>query len=137
MTRDQTLTEDLVQEVYIRVLSSYNSFRVESSDKTWLFSIARNVTIDYFRSQRRMKTFISEFFNWNINGDFIPDYQPLPEEILLKNKEINEVYKSLEKCTVNQQSVIILRFIQSLSIKETAAILGFSNSKVKLSNIED
>lgn len=131
MTRDRTLTEDLVQEVYIRVMRSYNSFRRESSTKTWLFSIARNVTIDYFRSQKRKRTFISQFFDWDNNGDFIPDYQPLPEDIILKNEEMNQVYSYLEKCTVDQRSVLILRFIQSFSIKETADILGFSESKVK------
>lgn len=131
MTRDRTLTEDLVQEVYIRVMRSYNSFRGESSEKTWLFSIARNVTIDYFRSQNRKKNFISNFFDWNKKGDFIPDYQPLPEEVLLQNEEAKLVYTLLEQCTVDQRSVLILRFIQSMSIKETAAILGFSESKVK------
>lgn len=131
MTRDRTLTEDLVQEVYIRVLRSYNSFRGESSEKTWLFSIARNVTIDYFRSQKRKRTLISQLFDWDKKGDFIPDFQPLPEEIIVKNEEMEQVYAHLSKCTVNQQSVLILRFIQSLSIKETAEILGFSESKVK------
>lgn len=131
MTRDRTLTEDLVQEVYIRVMRSYNSFRGESSEKTWLFSIARNVTIDYFRSQNRKKNVISQFFDWNKKGDFIPDHQPLPEEILLQNEKANQVYTYLDACTIDQRSVLILRFIQSMSIKETAAILGFSESKVK------
>ncbi|HLR15884.1 MAG TPA: RNA polymerase sigma factor SigX [Bacillota bacterium] len=131
MTRDRTLTEDLVQEVYIRVMRSYNSFRGESSEKTWLFSIARNVTIDYFRSQNRKKNIISQFFDWNKKGDFLPDHQPLPEEILLQNEEANQVYTYLEQCTIDQRSVLILRFIQSMSIKETASILGFSESKVK------
>lgn len=131
LTRDRTLTEDLVQDVYIRVMRSYNSFRGESSEKTWLFSIARNVTIDYFRSQKRKNNVVTQFFDWGKKGDFIPDRKPIPEEIAIKNEESREMYAHLEKCTVDQRSVLILRFIQSLSIKETAAILGFSESKVK------
>ncbi len=131
LTRDRTLTEDLVQEVYIRVMRSYNSFRGESSEKTWLFSIARNVTIDYFRAQKRKNNLVTQFFDWSKKGDFIPDHKPLPEEVAIKNEESQEMYAYLEKCTVDQRSVLILRFIQSLSIKETAAILGFSESKVK------
>ncbi len=131
MTRDRTLTEDLVQEVYIRVMRSYHSFRGASSEKTWLFSIARNVTIDYFRSQKRKRNIIAQFFDWDKKGDFIPDHHPLPEDIALKNDEMNQIYAYLEECTVDQRSVLILRFIQSFSIKETSAILGFSESKVK------
>ena len=40
MVKDKSLTEDLIQEVYIKVLKAYDSFRGESSEKSWLFSIA-------------------------------------------------------------------------------------------------
>ena len=46
MVKDKYLTEDLVQEVYIKVIQSYDTFQGKSSEKTWLFSIARHVTID-------------------------------------------------------------------------------------------
>lgn len=131
MTRDRTLTEDLVQDVYIRIIRSYQSFRGESSEKTWLFSIARNVTFDYFRSQKRKRKTISQFFDWDKKGDYIPDHMPLPEDIAVVNDEMRQIYESLDQCTVDQRSVLILRFIQSMSIKETSDILGFSISKVK------
>jgi RNA polymerase sigma-70 factor, ECF subfamily len=49
MVRNKEQAEDLVQEVYIRVINSYNRFEGKSSEKTWLFSIARNVAIDFYR----------------------------------------------------------------------------------------
>lgn len=131
MTRDPTLTEDLVQEVYIRVMRSYHSFRGDSSEKTWLFSIARNVTIDFFRSQKRKRKTIMQFFDFDKQRDYLPDKKPLPEEVVIENDEMEHVYYCLKKCTVDQRSVLILRFIQSFSIKETADILGFTTSKVK------
>ncbi len=131
LTRDRILTEDLVQDVYIRVMRSYHSFRGESSEKTWLFSIARNVTIDYFRTQHRKKKTIMPFFDGDQQKDHLPDQKPLPEDIVIENDEMELIYHCLNKCTVDQKSVIILRFIQSFSIKETAEILGFSTSKVK------
>lgn len=131
MVKDKQLTEDLVQEVYIKILKSYERFRGESSQKTWLFSIARHTTIDYFRSQKRRRNRISEYFNWSEKGETIKDTHPLPEEIVIKDEEMTKVYHYLDKCTVDQRSVLILRFIQSFSIQETAEILNFSISKVK------
>jgi RNA polymerase sigma-70 factor (ECF subfamily) len=131
MVKDKQLCEDIVQDIYIKILQSYETFRGESSRKTWLFSIARHVIVDYFRSQRRMKDHISAFFNWHEKGEFIQDHLPLPDQIVIQNEEINQVYYYLDKCTVNQRSVLILRFIQSFSIQETAEILNFSISKVK------
>jgi RNA polymerase sigma-70 factor (ECF subfamily) len=52
MVQSREQAEDLVQEVYIRVLKSYQNFKGESSEKTWLFAIARNVAIDFFRKQK-------------------------------------------------------------------------------------
>src|SRR5690625_4755694 len=63
MVKNKQLAEDIVQDVYIKVLKSYNNFRGESSEKTWLFSIARYTTIDYFRKQQRQKNKLASFFN--------------------------------------------------------------------------
>lgn len=131
MVKDRTIAEDLIQEVYIKVLKSYYTFKGESSEKTWLFSIARHVTYDYFRSQQRMKKRISQFFDWSEKGEIIPDNKSLPEEIAIQNDEIRRVYHYLDKCTKDQRIVLILRYILSFSIQETAEILNFSISKVK------
>ncbi|WP_156289263.1 RNA polymerase sigma factor SigX [Oceanobacillus salinisoli] len=131
MVKDKPLTEDLVQEVYIRVLNSYASFKGESSEKTWLFSIAKHVTYDHFRKKKRKAQRILDFFDWSERGETIPDQNALPEEIAIQSDEMQRIYKYLDKCTVDQKSVLLLRFIQSFSIQETAEVLNFSISKVK------
>lgn len=131
MVKDKQLCEDLVQDIYIKIFQSYTTYRGESSQKTWLFSIARHVTIDYFRAQKRKRKRILEFFDWSEKGESIKSNLPLPEEMILKDEEAQNLYHYLDKCTVDQKSVLILRFIQSFSIQETAEILNFSSSKVK------
>ncbi|MGI8315400.1 RNA polymerase sigma factor SigX [Halobacillus mangrovi] len=131
MVKDRDLAEDLVQDVYIKVIKSYQSFDGRSSEKTWLFSIARHVTIDYFRKQKRKRNRIMDFFDWSEKGEKIQDTDTLPEEVAIQNEELKAVYQALDQCTVDQRSVIILRFIQGMSIQETAAILDWSESKVK------
>ncbi|WP_079479915.1 RNA polymerase sigma factor SigX [Halobacillus salinus] len=131
MVKDRNLAEDLVQDVYIKTFKSYDTFDGRSSEKTWLFSIARHVTIDYFRKQNRKRKRVMDFFDWGEKGEEIKDKSPLPEEIAVLNDEMQAVYRALDECTVDQSSVIILRFIQSMSIQETAEVLGFSESKVK------
>jgi RNA polymerase sigma-70 factor, ECF subfamily len=61
----------------------------------------------------------------------IKDESPLPEEIVFQSEEKRLMYRCLEKCTIDQRSVIILRYIQELSILETAEVLGWKESKVK------
>ncbi|MBT2698897.1 RNA polymerase sigma factor SigX [Bacillus sp. ISL-40] len=129
MVRNKEHAEDLVQEVYIRVFKSYRRFEGKSSEKTWLFSIARNVAIDFFRKQKGWKERLLEKFDWST--DQLKDGYPIPEEITVQKEEIRWVYNCLEYCTMDQRAVIILRYIQDLSIAETAQALGWTESKVK------
>jgi len=129
MVQSKEQAEDLVQEVYIRVLKSYQHFKGESSEKTWLIAIARNVAIDFFRKQKG----INQRLIKKVEMIHLPikDESPLPEEIVFQSEEKRLMYRCLEKCTLDQRSVIILRYIQELSILETATVLGWKESKVK------
>ena len=129
MVKSRETAEDLMQEVYIKVMNNYEKFEGKSSERTWLYSIARNTAIDYYRKQKNWKQRLSFNFEWG--RDSIKDDQPLPEEVALLNDDIKSVYKSLEKCTIDQKTVLILRYVQDLSIVETAEILNWTVSKVK------
>ncbi|MFN2745551.1 MULTISPECIES: RNA polymerase sigma factor SigX [Bacillus] len=129
MVKDKNQAEDLVQEVYIRVLNSYETFEGRSSEKTWLLSIARHVAIDWFRKQQTIRQRILGTFDWDKQE--VKDRKPLPEDIVMQSENLKEIFAALDKCTLDQRSVIVLRFIQGYSISETAKALNFSESKVK------
>ena len=129
MVKNRETAEDLMQEVYIKVINNYEKFEGQSSEKTWLYSIARNTAIDHFRKQKNWKQRLFSNFDWG--RDIIKDVQLLPEEVALLNDDIQSVYKNLEKCTVDQKTVLILRYVQDLSIVETAEVLNWTVSKVK------
>ncbi|TMU86712.1 RNA polymerase sigma factor SigX [Bacillus sp. BHET2] len=129
MVRNKQLAEDLVQDVYIRVLKSHEHFEGKSSEKTWLFSIAKNVAIDHFRKQKNWKNRIMDKFDWNRNE--VMDVEALPEEIAVANEEIQVLYDCLKYCSTDYRMVIIMRYLQELSIIETSEVLGWSESKVK------
>ncbi|MED1068666.1 RNA polymerase sigma factor SigX [Bacillus paralicheniformis] len=129
MVKDKNQAEDLVQEVYIRVLHSYETFEGRSSEKTWLLSIARHVAIDWFRKQQTIRQRILGTFDWDKQD--VKDRKPLPEDIVMQNENLKEIFEALDRCTLDQRSVIVLRFIQGYSISETAKALNFSESKVK------
>ncbi|SFE79071.1 RNA polymerase sigma factor SigX [Alteribacillus iranensis] len=130
MVRNREAAEELVQEVYIKVFHSWESFEGKSSEKTWLYSIARHVGIDWVRKQNRKKR------KWlgilaPLSKEEMPDPAPLPEEIVTARDEVREIYEAMGHCTSDQYQVLILRYIESLSIRETAEVLGWSESKVK------
>lgn len=56
MTRERATSEDLTQDVFMRLLRKAGSFRGEGSFKAWMFNIARNVALDHLRTGLRRKT---------------------------------------------------------------------------------
>ncbi|SER86387.1 RNA polymerase sigma factor SigX [Salisediminibacterium halotolerans] len=132
LVRHRETAEELVQEVYIKVLRSYETFEGKSTEKTWLYSVAKHVAIDHIRKQSRKKRKAEgKEYEWSEREFEIEDRAPLPDEAVMQKDEIQHVYKMMEKCSANQQQVLILRYIQALSIAETADVLGWTESKVK------
>ncbi|KPV45500.1 RNA polymerase sigma factor [Alicyclobacillus ferrooxydans] len=120
-TRD---VDDLVQETFIKAFHGVNRFKGDSSPKTWLISIARNVATDFHRKRRR---FVSdEQFSDLVSPD-------LPIERLIDVMDARHaINKAVQNLKPNYQEVVILRGILELSIVETAQTLGWTESKVKV-----
>jgi RNA polymerase sigma-70 factor, ECF subfamily len=129
LIRDRDQAEDLMHEVYVRVLRAYSGFEGKSSEKTWLFSIAKNVAIDHYRknSVRRKHSF--DKFDWEKSE--LVSTETLPDNLIVLNEEMKELLNVLDTCTGDQKMVIHMRFIHDLSIADTAEVLGWSEGKVK------
>lgn len=129
LVKNRTIAEDLSHEVYVRVLKSYERFEGKSSEKTWLFSIAKNVAIDYFRKKQIRDRHSFTTFDWETEQLVSP--MPTPEEFTELSDQMRQLLAALEDCTGDQKVVIIMRYMQELTIQETAEILGWTEGKVK------
>ncbi|WP_102028564.1 RNA polymerase sigma factor [Salirhabdus sp. Marseille-P4669] len=121
--------EDLVQEVFIRAIKGFDDYQWESSPKTWLFSIARNVGRDEIRKRARKR--------FRMNKDNFLSYhestsEMTPEKVLQLNEKNKQLYKAIRSLKSNYRDVIILRAIKEQSVSETAAILNWNENKVRI-----
>jgi len=120
-----TDVEDIVQEVFIKAIDRYDLFNGESSPKTWLISIARNLAIDEARRKKRQ--------DWRkLIKTFEYKTQNSPEEKQINNETKQQLHQAIAKLKQNYRDVIILRGIEELSVAETAAILKWPDKKVSL-----
>lgn len=119
--------EDMVQEVFIRAIKGLESFQGSASPKTWLFSIARNVAIDEIRKRKRNKW--KELLSNEINKE--PMDTHTPDFFLQLNEENKQLYQSIQALKDNYRDVLILRGINELTAEEAAAILNWSDNKVR------
>ncbi len=123
--QNQAEAEDLTEQVFIKALDSGPLFKWRGAPiSSWLFRIARNQVIDYWRANKSKKTLpLDESFVDEVTG---------PEGVALKNAEIRQMIQAVDELTEAQRDVIVLRFAGGLSNAEVASILGKSEGSVKV-----
>ncbi|HHX51111.1 MAG TPA: RNA polymerase sigma factor [Clostridia bacterium] len=112
---------ELTQEVFFQACLSLYRFKQESSLKTWLFSIARNVYLKHLRKKGVYKT-----QTWEENLHF-SEQEPQnsdPAEILILKEERARIKKALALLPEKDRTIIILKEYEQLSYEEIARIYG-------------
>jgi RNA polymerase sigma-70 factor (ECF subfamily) len=125
-TRSSTLAEDLTSETFFRALRSMQSFRWQGKDfGAWLMTIARNLATDHFKAGRTRLELTTE--DMGLHDDSTEG----PETSVLASLTNEILLKALTELPAEQKDCLIMRFLQGMSIAETAEVLGRSEGAVK------
>ena len=129
--KDEELSEDIVQETFIRLYQKKHYYKQIAKFSTWIYTIARNLSNTELRKKNRSNlVFLSQIYKNNKDYEIKSDDQDLNMEIenqfLLK-----ELHDSIDKLPENHKSVIILRDIQGLSYDDISNILDVPLGTIK------
>jgi RNA polymerase sigma-70 factor, ECF subfamily len=120
------LAEDLTNEAFFRALRSLDSFNWQGKDfGAWLTTIARNLVMDHYKSShQRLEVTTDQITNHDsaTEGPEADAITRFTNEILLK---------SLHKLSPEQRDCLVMRFLQGLSIAQTAKALNRSEGAIK------
>jgi len=138
MTASVQDAEDIVQETYIKAHAKLNTFRGDSSLKTWVFSIASNLARDLLRAKKRWPETVTDICREEVLGNrqFFQEAMHIRETSPQGNFEIKEhiafcftcISKSLP---LEQQLALLLKEVYGFSVKEVASILNQTDTMVK------
>jgi RNA polymerase sigma-70 factor (ECF subfamily) len=118
--------EDLTQDVFVKALEAIGSYRWRNLPfASWIFRIAHNQVIDYFRKQGKVDKVDLE------GDDVAPADESSPAQIAEQRFEIAKLRDNIKKLSPSQREVISLRFGAELSTAEIAEALGKSAGTVK------
>jgi len=119
------VAEDLTSEVFLRGWESFKSGEKIENIQAFLYQIARNLVTDFYREKGRAQVISAE---WEMI-----DLRKTPEEKALLSSDLKIVREALDRIPDSQREVIILRYVNDLSIKEIAQILDKSEEAVRVS----
>ncbi len=121
---DRTEAEDMTQQVFLNALKSISSYKFKGMPfSSWLYRIAHNQIVDYFRKKSRRATVPLD--------ESIAAGKDDPEQVAETKLEMEELAQAAKKLTAAQQEVISLRFTGDMSVAEVARVMGRSVGAVK------
>ncbi len=122
--------EDLVQELFLRIFKHRRRYRSQDRFRAWFYRIAMNLAHDQWRQQRRRKKRLLRFF---IHQKHELEYTPSAAESapLMTRGLVQQLEQHIRDLPPRQRQVLILRYVEEMSLNEIAELLGLQVGSVK------
>jgi RNA polymerase sigma-70 factor (ECF subfamily) len=124
LSQNRAVSEDLVQEVFFRVLKYAGSYDPSFAFNVWLYRMARNA---YFDSQHKRRAEVSGHEVDDIRSD-----EPVPEELLARKQDAMFLKEALQKLPEDKREVLVLSRFHNLRYEDIGQILKCETGTVKV-----
>jgi RNA polymerase sigma factor (sigma-70 family) len=121
LTGDRSLSEDLVQEVFLRILKYRQSYQPGTPFRAWIYQIARNARIDHFRKARPQT---------ELEPEMLPSVRPT--DSAQEQQEAALLHTALMRLPEEKREVLILSRFQELKCEEIARLVGTEITTVRV-----
>jgi len=119
ITKDYHLSEDITQEVFMRIIKYHKSYNILQSGKSWIFKIAKNVSYTYL-TQNNEKALDSKTLEFYLN-----------KCNTIKNDDSLLVEYYLSKLNDDERNIVILHIYGGLNHLEIANVMGQKHSQIR------
>ncbi len=124
MVQEPQTAEDILQDTFLKAYQYQIHINDKDKVKNFLYRIAHNTTMDFFRKESKIKRLLNGLSNEN-------HVYPSAEEIVEVKEESKRLLDALKRLKASHREVILLRKVHGFTIKETAQVLNWTESKVK------
>lgn len=116
--------EDLLQNTFIKSFENIQGFDVKKKFSSWIYRIAHNICIDYFRQKKMVKLNVEDQEEWLGSGE------KLIEELEIEKEEKKKIGEAVKRLEVKYREVVWLYYFEDKSYDEISDILHIQRSNV-------
>jgi RNA polymerase sigma-70 factor (ECF subfamily) len=132
MVQNQAVSEELAQEVFLRVYRSRASYEPTAKFTTWLFRIATHVGLNWIRDRKHERGHESlEGEVIDGVGRQIADLRPTVEHTMVIDARLDEVRKAIDALPATQRAAVVMHKYHELGYDQISKALGISESALK------
>jgi RNA polymerase sigma-70 factor, ECF subfamily len=131
--------EDVLQQVWLQLYLSLATLRLNVQIKPWLFTVARNRSLDFLRHKRLLSQHLLSFCDVVARNeeneatflDAIPDMSPSPEVLIERQDLQHEIWRAIQSLPHKYRSICVLYYSEQLTFSEIGRILDVPATTVK------
>ena len=131
IVHDEQMADGVVQETFIKLFDHIERFEQKSQLSTWIYRVAYNEALIRLRRQNPLADW-DDFEDDEVMPAALVDWQSLPEEVVSSEEAIHEMEQAIAQLSPALRLVFTLRDVEELSVRQTAEIMGISESAVKV-----
>ena len=136
LLRSEAEAEDAAQDTVLKVYLNLKNFRGDSQFRTWVLSIARNEGLGRLRKAGTRREDSLDAETDEQTGDYTPailtSWREIPSEALERQELGAILRKAIDELPEIYRNVVLLRDIEEMDVRETAAALGITEGAVKV-----
>jgi RNA polymerase sigma factor (sigma-70 family) len=125
-TGDRAVAEDLVQEVFMRILRYRRTYRDDGRFETWMFHIARNVRLDHFRRARHLEERLAD------DGPEVRADDPGADQQLEASERVAQLRRALMQLPDDKRELLVLARYRGMKYDQLAAMLRVDAGTVRV-----
>ncbi len=135
MVHNQSVAEELAQEVFLRVYRSRESYRAEAKFTTWLYRIATNLAVNHARDTRHERTAQTIYLDQpdpeTGSTPDVADDEPSVEKRLMQDERMAAIRTHVMALPERQRQAVLMHKYQGLDYREIGEVLSLSESATK------
>ena len=125
LANDKDIAKDLTHDIFLKVFLNLSSFKGKSKFSTWLYSITYNFCIDFLKKERNQIETVEEIID-------ITDQEDEAYEKQLLEIKVDKLQQVLNSISIENKTILLMKYQDDYSIKEMQEMLGLSESAVKM-----
>jgi RNA polymerase sigma-70 factor (ECF subfamily) len=130
LSGNRELAEDLFQETWIRVLERGHQYDGKHEFSTWLYAVARNLTLDHLRKKSPIS--LDGLLEQEDHAPLEPaDTRPAAWEVVQQHQQAERINAALVGIPVEYRETVVLRFQEGMALEEIATVTGAKLGTVK------
>jgi RNA polymerase sigma-70 factor (ECF subfamily) len=132
MVQNRAVSEELAQEVFLRVYRSRETYEPTAKFTTWLFRIATHLALNWIRDGKKEKS--NESLNEEVMEGMerqVADHQPSVEQTMIYEVKVQEIRKAIEALPEKQRAAVLMHKYQGLDYSQISGALSCTESAVK------